>query len=163
MKNLWTVAIPLCLVFASALAGQPSTALPPNVFIHKITYETFHERYETVGGTKSVPKLFVFSPAAMCVGLAVGDASHPEHIYAFIKDSLTRDKKACDTKPFSQAQDARPANHAAKHRPEVDLVVFDMPFCEGCNDYKAALLEAARGSLANTEINFLEVELGALK
>lgn len=81
----------------------------------------------------------------------------------FVEESLKNDKKACDATPYHQAQGARPQQRPANQKPEVDLIVFGMPFCGKCNDYQTTLVQAAQESLASARIQFLAVDLGGFK
>ena len=142
----------------SAFANQ-AAGMFPNVRESNINLTVYQSTYENLGSSKDVPKLIVFSPAGVCVGVTDTKSLGASGVVGFINGSLHRHQKACDATVANQFGVSEPGPNLGTGKPEIFLIVFDIPFCTACGEVKTALLRASHGELANMQLRIISVLL----
>lgn len=157
------LAAMLLLGADAAIANQPGEGMFPNVSEHKIGFAAYTNVYEKLGTSRDVPKVIVYSSSGECVGVTDGKSIAASRLAGFITDSLRKHEKACDATISNQFGVSKPGPNAGTGKPEVYLIVFDVPFCTACNEFKTALLRASHGELADMRISVMSVALSHQK
>lgn len=156
---LHVLATVLLLCSGSAIADQSSMGMFPNVSEQKISFAAYQSAYENLGASKDVPKLVVFSPTGECVGITTGKSTAAAAVVGFITDSLRKHQKKCEATISNQFGLSQPGPDSGTGKPEVYLIVFDVPFCKACNDFKTTLLRASHSELVDMRLSIMSVVL----
>lgn len=159
MKCLLTLSATLALLSGNALANPDG--MFPNVKETVIPYVSYHYAYENAGPSKDLPKLIVFSPTGMCVGVTDGSTITADKMSNFISDSLRKGRKACDIVLSNKFGVSEPGTNSGTGKPEVMLFVSDSSTrCEACEGFRLALLRDSHGVLAGMHLTITTVAQG---
>lgn len=162
MKPIFThVLATMLLVSSGSSVAAGADGMSPHVSVHKISLAAYQGTYENLGSSKDVPKIIVYSPAGECVGIATGKTLRADGFVDFVSESLRKHQKACGAVLSDQLGVTKPGPDAGTGKPEVYLIVFDVPFCTACKEFKSAVRQASDSALPNVQFSIQEVDLSS--